>query len=269
MKKATLTFNDAVVAKGSGTFGTLTVTDGNVKKGQTVLLTFFGDKTVLIPLNARATFTVPQEHVAFDGLLFALMTAQIGVQYVDNIRSFLNPDNRFKEFMGMTQADAATFNTNFSLGLTADELRLTILTKSAKSKFAKVFFMTRRPGPDVAKLFSQANQDQIERIEKWLDGTGTRPSISVNNPRVNNLLRINNNRVETLAGYSITKNQFERGYKVIREALDRGNKTAYLSGIANYDYRSRQMQMDGDVVKIGCQEHPLSEVLRIAEELGL
>lgn len=272
MNKVAQTFNEAVIARGDGTFGTLTVKGGNVSKGTTTLLSFFGEKSVLIPLNARQTFTVAAEHAAFDGLLFALMAANITVNYVNNISTFLNPDLRFREFLGMSQADAKTMNDNFGLGLTADELRVAALTKSARDKFTKVFFMEGPAIPDLKKLFPTASDNQIKSVEKWLSGKITANQVlkpRLDNSKTQNLLRVYRTTVQNLNGYSITINQFKTGYAQIRKALDHGQIFCTVSNIARYDYHNLSMTMDGQVVSIGCQEHPLSEVLRIAQELGL
>lgn len=271
-------FNSTVVAKGTGAFGTFTVTEGVVKKGVNILSSFFGDKLALIPTNARATFTLPAEHQLFDGLMFALMTAGIAIEYVDNVRTFLNPKLRFDAFLKMNAADATAFNTKYELGLTPQEIQVVTTMKAVETKIGAKFNIPGNSVPitlddDAYKVF-EIQHTRIA-VKRWVEG-GALPEWSVRRRfqgSSQNLLRVSGSgarkQVQTMGGNNISVIRFKAAYELFNNRRDDAIGT-YIGDIrhSQYDDSRATIKAEG-VLAVGCQDVLFSEIDRIAAILEL
>lgn len=281
--------NSTVLTRGSGTFGTFVVQDGTVKKGHQIILTFFNN-LALVPANARTSFTIPQEHQLFDGLLFALMGESIGVEYIADVRSFLNPELRMKEFLTLDAAGATAFNEKFGLKLSAEELRLADIQKSVTEKFGAVFTAPKTPVPPIAIDVDEVFGRNAEEVAKWLRNEITETSMVVRDlanrgdKGANNLLRVvrnNNNRdngVQCLTGHRVSLTVFKSAAK---RAIDAWNgSTTPIFGrdyIISFNISARPrsyrytesvtVRVRPDHVAVGCQSVSRSEIERIYAEL--
>lgn len=280
--------NTTVLSKGDGIFGTFTVQNGTVKKGSNIILTFF-NQMVLVPTNARQSFTIPQEHQLFDGLLFALMGANVGVEYIADVRSFLNPELRMAEFLKLDAVAAAKFNTRFGLNLTAEELRLATIQVSVTEKFGKVFATPKTPVPPIAIDVDKVFGDNAETVAKWLNNEVTdtnnviRTIANTNAYGSNNLLRIRKNGTRTngvqcLTGHFVSVTTFKdaakRSVRLWNGAKADARKDMYIDQFYIHarqrgdSYNSNQrVSVYPDFAQVGCQKVSRSEIERILAEL--
>jgi hypothetical protein len=271
----------SVLARTDANIGTFVVTTGNVMKGTSPLITWFNDKSVIIAMNARSTFSLPAEHAMFDGLIMALTAANIGIMYVDSLSAFMNPDARFKEFL-----EGTLDPTSVGMTLTTPETVLPNVYKSVKAKFDALFTAPVPPmsaGIDLTKYF---DVDQIAVIEAWrsdktksLNGT-IRTAIMNAGQSKAGLLRLvsngNTHRVENDRGNFVSKTRFMSAYTEIAQAIwarlpkdhtaakDQrlNNGYGYIEAReSNSHYNNRQrVEVYPDYLMVGCQAIPRAEV---------
>lgn len=279
-----MSLKNLVSSKSSGTFGTFEVSDGNVTKNRKSILNFFNGTTALVPMDARSAFTTPEEHAAFDAVLWDLSANSFHIQYVDSIAKFMDPKARFKDWL-----DGKLTPASVGLTLTAEELAVPTAYESAKAKFIALF---TPPKPVLSEggidlLAAGFTSDQAVRIDQWrVDGTGLTRDISAyisGDQKTRNVLRIVKGsgsayRIENPAGHSTTRTQFLRAYNdTIKPLWDRTPPNGeigrlgrvYMEAKENGSYmRDKEVQVFNNYVTIGCQAIPRAEVERVVAQFA-
>lgn len=266
--------------------GTFTVTNGNVTKGGNPLVTWFNDKSVIIAMNARVSFTLPAEHQMFDSILMDLMAKNIGVMYVDSVSGFMNPKARFGEFL-----DGKLDPKSVGMDLPAPLNNLPELYQTVKGLFDAMFtapIPPMSPGVDLSLYF---DADQIVEIEKWRKGdlnalpTQIKNIITRNGQRKIGLLRVSGSgtsiKVQNDQGHYITKTRFVNAYdNQAKPAWAKAGEVSVTQKL-NRDYQEIEARERGssynygkpfsvfiDHVELGCQSIPRVEVEAMIQKLA-
>jgi len=275
-----------VAGRQTGTFGTFEVVDGNVSKNRVAILNFFNETTALVPMNARSSFTTPEEHAAFDATLMGLSTTGVGIQYIESIPKFMDPKARFKEWLDGTLTPASV-----GLKLTAEELAVPSAFASAKAKFEELF---TPPKPVLSAggidlLEAGYTNEQAVAIDNWRSTPGNSLPSSISrkaneDQKHRNVLRLictggDAYRIENVNGHSMTRTQFLRGYnQYIKPQWDRVppngeigrlGSSFYLEGkqVSGRYASDHEVTVYNNYVVIGCQSIPRAEVERIVGKL--
>jgi len=269
--------------------GTFVVTKGNVTKGSAPLVTWFNDKSVIIAMNARSSFTLPSEHSMFDQLLLTFMSKNIGVMYVESLTKFMDPKARFAEFL-----DGTIDPASFGMTLNVDQLQLPAIYAQTKSMFDAMFTPPTpsfSAGINLTEFFSDSN---ITNIEAWRKGqlnnlsTDVRAKINSNRQDKAGLLRIvksgNSQFVENDMGHRVTKTRFVEAYnRIVKPLWDRyqpdarpdeslNNNGSYGTSIqvkeSGDSYNSnKNISVFADHIRLGCQRIPRAEVEAVVAQL--
>jgi hypothetical protein len=272
---------DAVFSKNPEpvALGTFVVLNGNVLKGTNILVSWFNDTTVLVPMNARNSFTLPTEHQMFDQLLMALASKAISINYIVDFRAFMDPKARFNEFLAGT-LDPATVG----IKLTKDEQALPALQKSVVAKFDAVFTPSTPLIPDGVDIEKVFGKDMVTAINQWRKGSAIDLPRSVTskireNQKEFGLLRVKTTAarvvVENDMGHKITKVRFLEAYNTqIKPAWDRQRIPARFAVEATQSGYgtsvSRQpVTIHENYIEVGCQMIPRAEVERTVALLNL
>jgi hypothetical protein len=278
-----------VAGKQTGTFGTFEVTDGNVTKNRVAILNYFNDTTALVPMNARAHFTTPDEHAAFDGTLMGLSQIGVSIQYVETVAKFMDPKARFKEWLENKLTPASV-----GLKLTQEELAVPSAYESAKAKFVALF---TAPLPKLSAggidLIAHFGAEYAAVIDRWRTDQGIAlvsgiTRIVTADQKSCNVLRVvattgSAYKVENAFGHSITRTAFFRAYNnTIKPLWDRtpangeiGRLTSAYAETKEKGSRyaqERTIEVYNSYVVIGCQSIPRAEIERVVaefEKLGI
>jgi hypothetical protein len=265
--------------------GTFTVTNGNVTKGGNPLVTWFNDKSVIIAMNARVSFTLPAEHQMFDSILMDLMAKNIGVMYVDSVSGFMNPKARFNEFL-----DGKLDPKSVGMDLPAPLNNLPELYQTVKGLFDAMFTAPvppMSPGVDLSLYF---DADQIVEIEKWRNHDAQHLSSTIRRV-INNtgqdkagLLKVVTSGGSTWVvndqGHRITKTRFITAYEAWakrnwevssdvpndRRLNGSYNDVEVKESGSNYN-NSKTVAVYRDYVTVGCQSIPRAEVEAMVQKL--
>jgi len=274
-----------VAGRQTGTFGTFEVVDGNVSKNRVAILNFFNETTALVPMNARQSFTTPEEHAAFDATLMGLSTTGVGIQYIESITKFMDPKARFKEWLEGTLTPASV-----GLKLTAEELAVPSAFASAKAKFQELFSIPLPPLSEggIDLLAVGFTPEQAIVIDNWRKTQGNNLNSGITravnaDQSKRNVLRIvstggNSYRVENANGHAITRTRFMRAYnESIKPIWDRTPPNGEIGRLTRfyveakeknaYD-RDHNVEVFNSYVTIGCQSIPRAEVERIVSEFS-
>lgn len=265
--------------------GTFTVTNGNVTKGGNPLVTWFNDKSVIIAMNARVSFTLPAEHQMFDSILMDLMAKNIGVMYVESVSKFMDPKARFKEFL-----DGKLNSVDVGMSLNTDEVMLPELFRSVRGKFDAMFTAPvppMSPGVDLSLYFDAG---QIVEIEKWRKGdlnalpTQIKNIITRNGQRKIGLLRVSGSgtsiKVQNDQGHYTTKTRFVAAYESWAKPAWAKDGDVSATQKLNPNYQEIEARERGssynygkpfsvfiDHVELGCQSIPRVEVEAMIQKL--
>lgn len=233
-----------VAAKNTGTFGTFEVTEGNVSKNKKQLLMFFNETTALVPMDARAQFTTPDEHAAFDGALMGLPAVGVSIQYIDSVAKFMNPEARFKEFLSGDLIPASV-----GLKLTAEELAVPSAYETAKAKFVALF-----TAPTPPREFDQRELREEQKLRVYLRGSEP---------------------------YQIGNGSYKMGYKSAQTLWEHklnkkwANRPAVESSMAISDGGSvttegynRNVMIYTTRIEIGCQTIQRNQIEELAQRMG-
>jgi len=120
--------------RATGAAAPFTVENGNIKAGHNLVLSWFNEKTALIPMNARSFFTTAEHHAQFDAALIFLVSSGKSVMYPETIALFMDPKKRFVEFL-----EGKLDPTSLGMELTKAEQGLPAAYASSKEKFKGMF----------------------------------------------------------------------------------------------------------------------------------
>src|ERR1041384_4510994 len=272
---------DAIFNRTDANISTFSVAAGNLSKGTSPLTSWFNDKSILVPMNARSSFMLAEEHQMFDQIILLIMQKGIGIKYVESLHGFMDPKARFKEFLEGKLTPASV-----GLELTHEELALASTYKSVRAKFDAMFTLPTppmSPGIDLTQFF---RADQIAEIEAWRDSDDIHKRLSAEiqaviarcGPRVSGLLRLVKTSASTYViqnylGNCVSRTNFTQVSKVVLEKWNQ-NRTGFVSHITGKQRGSRytdtyRVEVADTYVEIGCNYIPRAEVEAMAAKLSV
>jgi hypothetical protein len=262
--------------------GTFIVQNGNVSKGSKLLLSWFNGNTALIPLDARSTFTLAAEHQMFDQIIMHISQGSAKIQYVDSIRGFMNPAERFKDFI-----HGKLSLSDFGIEDKVD-VNLPALYRSATDVFKELFGLPTPPKSEGIDLTSFLDERQQDIVQKWRDsndnqqlGDAQIKAAMDRDPQNRAVLKKSGNRIVSYNGASVTHSQFKNAYKGIKKIWDNtppNGEVGRLGSRGSIDARERasspyahsqNVDVYNSFVSVGCNKLPRLEVERIAQLLGV
>lgn len=232
--------------RATGDASPFTVENGNIKAGNHLVLSWFNEKTALIPMNARSFFTTAEHHAQFDAALIFIVSNGKSVMYPETIALFMDPKKRFVEFL-----EGTLDPTSLGMELTKAEQGLPAAYASVRDKF-KVMFTAPIP-PRVFDTRKVADRDKL-KVTPNNGGKGTR-------------------YVTNGSGYSMGLKTAERLWRMLDPLwkdvayTDRWNNPKRQSSISADGY-NRCPDAYPDRLVIGCQTIQRNVVEALAKEQG-